>query len=695
MNARLLFLGSVGLLSLFAAPVPAQFKELADLAPAHTLAYLELHQPTQLARELRALVKGSYLQDPTAFIARHRKQKLKDSEALILAWLGSPEFIDELGDWQGGFVALTGLTKNDNPEITSVLFTGKSRMLPVFVRMGLAASDEVRCVGRVEGVDIFQVGEPETVKRGPAVAWGPAGPVFSRPLAYLGLVQAPLHVTSYKVALAEEAPPDDPPEKPDCGFFVAQLPGAVAAGSNPDVLADTIRRLKGRSTSPTLTKVPAFREAAASLRRPGVFLYADLPRLTRLIDDALRRELLRRQDEIKGQRGQDGKQPNAAQIAADLRAAEDQHRRESQGWRVFEALVRPQKMHSFGSGCSLQGGDLSWRVELRMQENQTSPLLDLLTNQKLSADLVRVIPGDAFSLFTLQLTDGEKSLYRLLRFLDAVSIDPEEKESTPSKVLRDLENQMKLRLGRDVLAKVKAAAVAFHLVMDEKKGLGLYPVLVVETGQEAAARGLADLLPRLFALGGKPDEPQPHQIDGQLILSLKEETVDPDLNGLPPHYGWRGKFLVLGWHRAAVAATLRAGARTKDLLNLPRGLPAVEAEGPVSALGLFSCRQLLTHWTRMGSEACEQNEGHVQALHYLRELSTPMAAMPPTMLVLKRLPEGVCCEFRQRELPVASATVIDILLTWLLDEEAGRALFSEGWWRTEAASSASLPSPLR
>ena len=169
------------------------------------------------------------------------------------------------------------------------------------------------------------------------------------------------------------------------------------------------------------------------------------------------------------------------------------------------------------------------------------------------------------------------------------------------------------------------------------------------------------------------------------MRSFTDEAVDADMKGPPAHYGRRGKILVLGWHRGRVAATLRDSAQKKDLLNLSRGQATVDAEGPVSAFGLFSGRQLLAALTRLGSEADNQTPSDLRALRYLREMSTPMATMPPTVFTVKRLPDGVRVEFRQSELPAASATVVDMALTWLLDEEAASAIFNNRWRMPQGA----------
>src|SRR5579871_6602075 len=146
MNTRMLLLASLGLLLFCADSTSAAGSDLAELAPAKALAYAELTDPPALARELQALVKGSYLHNPLAFFAQHLdKQKKNNEDVLLLTWCGSPEFLAELGDLQGGFVALTGLTRNDDPEVVGVLRTGRSRMIPLALRMFLLEDEPVQC----------------------------------------------------------------------------------------------------------------------------------------------------------------------------------------------------------------------------------------------------------------------------------------------------------------------------------------------------------------------------------------------------------------------------------------------------------------------------------------------------------------------------------------------------------------------
>jgi hypothetical protein len=664
MNARLLFVFAVSLMLTRTGSLLAEASDLADLAPARTVAFLELHDPPALARELRALIKGSYLTRPDLLFANHMKPGKKlNEEAFLIPWLCSSEFIDELGDWQGGFVALTSLTKNDELEVVGVLRTGKSRIFPLALRMMLLSEGgPIHCIARVEGVSIFQIGDAQKRQR------EIAGRIRAPAVQLARLLRSPRKPSLYQVALLENAPVEEPEEKPDSGFFVSLLPDGVAFGTTPDVLSDTIRRYKGKSSTPSLTTAPAFRAASDMRKRPGLFVWSDAARLTHLINDLLRRELSRRQDEIRRRPPMKDEKRDPAKMRQELRQVEIEHQRDTREWAFLQKAANLAGIDYVAAGWSLHKGEFAFRVDARMRDKQTSPLLDVLANQKLNPESLQAVPGDAFCLFALPLSDGAATLARLLKLADTFVIQSGEGTALPRKEIAELEKHLKLRLGRDVLAKLRSAAVALHQV--EEKESSVYPLFILEAVSENAANDLVSVWPRLHAADGKAIEPHRHTIDGQPVRSLTDKPTDASLSGLPPHYGCRGKIVVLGWHRARVAAALTETTRKKDLLNLPRGLPTVDAEGAICALGLFSCRQLIAHLTQIGSTAPNQGAGHRRELRYLRELSTPMALMPPTLFSVKRLADGMRVEFRQGEVPVASATVVDIALTWMLDGEA-------------------------
>lgn len=668
MNAHRFFAAAV-LLFVGTGQARAEEIDLADLAPARTLAYVELHDPPALTRELHALFRGSYLQQPALLFARHTKGRNKiNAEAFAVAWFGSSEWLDEIGDWQGGFLALTGFTKGGEPEMVGMLRTGKSRMLPLAARFALIEDGDFHCIARVEGVPIFQIGKAEKTKK-PEIAKG-----LHLPAAQLArLFHTPRKASLYQVALLDNMPVEELDDKPEFGCFVSLLPGALAIGTTPDVLADTIRRLKGKSASPSLATTPAFR-AAAPLRQPGLFAWSDLPRLTGCINDLLRRDLEATQDEIRRRPAAKGEKRDAVKLRAELRRAEIDHRRETQDWTFFQKAANPNGMTYAAAAWSLHKGEWVCRFDVRMREKQTSPLLEVPADRTLSTELLQAVPGDTFALFAVPLPDDAAMLARAMKLADVYVAETDEESPLPSKALAEWEKRLKLRLSRDVLGKIRSMAVAVHWV--EENGANVYPILVVEAKNESAAKDLVAVLPRLYGSIGAKKEPRIHTLDGQRVFSLTDEAANANLEGPPAHYGRRGKIVVLGWHRGRIAATLHRMNDKKDLLSLPLASATVDAEGPVVALGLFSCRQLLAHLTRIGSETGNQDAGSRRLLSYLREMSAPMTTMPPTVFGIKRLPDGLRVEFRQSELPTATATVVDMLLTWMLDEEAAK----DGWF---------------
>jgi hypothetical protein len=142
---------------------------------------------------------------------------------------------------------------------------------------------------------------------------------------------------------------------------------------------------------------------------------------------------------------------------------------------------------------------------------------------------------------------------------------------------------------------------------------------------------------------------------------------------MPNYYARRGRALVLGWDPESVALSLEGrGLQGADLKDHPRALAAPRREGRVSSIGLLSGRQWLAQTVRLLAEREECPAEVTRTMNYLREMSTPMATMPPTVFSLKRQPSGARLEVRQTDLRAASTTVIDILLTWLTEEPGPR-----------------------
>src|SRR5579871_5443266 len=131
------------LLAALTSPVRADVKDPADLFPSQTLAYLEFREPGPLAKELAVLLKGSVLENLPATIAKFRAERPNNNQFWMYQTVGMsamfacPEFLAELGRLKGAAVALTGFTKNHEPEIAGFVLAGESHAPTFLLRMYL------------------------------------------------------------------------------------------------------------------------------------------------------------------------------------------------------------------------------------------------------------------------------------------------------------------------------------------------------------------------------------------------------------------------------------------------------------------------------------------------------------------------------------------------------------------------------
>ena len=259
MSFRALAVGAVLFLSVGTLPCRAEGpRDTADLFPAQTLAYLEFRQPDRLSREVAALLRGSALDNLPATLAKFR-EKLGDNNNGFFAYFflaefgmfGSPETIAEFGRLQGGAVALTGFSKDMEPEIVGVLLSGTSNAPTFVMRTILSVGGQYRIVGECEGIDLYR---EKSVEFRPAVKGGEQPPPVAR-----------IHGPTY-----------------------ALLPDGFIIGSTPDSVKEMIRRLKGKTGDPALSSVAAFRDAAKLRDKPGLFGYADLGALNIQLEEAMK-----------------------------------------------------------------------------------------------------------------------------------------------------------------------------------------------------------------------------------------------------------------------------------------------------------------------------------------------------------------------------------------------------------------------
>ena len=156
-------------------PVP-QGRDPASLLPAKTLAYLEVRHPEELCLELARLIKGSALENMPATFARFRSQHPTNQfwfmqEVAMFSLLLSPETLAEAGRLESAALAVTGFTKDNEPEIVGFVLAGRSNAPTFFLRAYLSM-DDVHIVDEVEKVPLYR-GRNETSRRSAAAALRP------------------------------------------------------------------------------------------------------------------------------------------------------------------------------------------------------------------------------------------------------------------------------------------------------------------------------------------------------------------------------------------------------------------------------------------------------------------------------------------------------------------------------------------
>jgi hypothetical protein len=298
-------------------------------------------------------------------------------------------------------------------------------------------------------------------------------------------------------------------------------------------------------------------------------------------------------------------------------------------------------------------------------------MLDLLADRPITEDLLRGLPRDTFSVVALPMGDGAGAWHKALRLAGALhALEPGD-DPPLDKMVKEFEKLRKLRLDRDVFGRVRGLAWGFRMGPYERDGEPGYSpgVLVIEAKDADDARSLEDLLPRLLAVEDKPAEPRTVRVLGQAIQSLVGDEEKVTAAPQPGFYARRGKRLFVGWYRQDVAAAVRDTGDPVELRDHPRALAALRAAGPASSAALFSGRQMLADVADLYSKKEKQSDKDLRIIRYLREISTPMAVMPPTLLALHRRPDGLRLEMTQPEMRTASATLFDIVVAAIIDEK--------------------------
>ena len=229
----------------------AEPKDLAALFPAGTLAYAEVGQPVAAADSIAAFTKGTLLADSLGF-SHDRRDKLRPpapsyglKKAGEWSLFTSPEMLAEFKRFRGIAAALTGFDpKTGRPSLAVAFVLGESNMAGLLARQYLLTAENIRRVGKVDGVAVYQ-------NRG---------------------------LTG---AIADEnrkvEPDDDPAPAQGSGEFTyLYVPGLFVIGSSLEAVGDVYRRFAGTEKSASFAASPQLKTQVEARKKPGVFFCAGL-----------------------------------------------------------------------------------------------------------------------------------------------------------------------------------------------------------------------------------------------------------------------------------------------------------------------------------------------------------------------------------------------------------------------------------
>ncbi|HEY1189590.1 MAG TPA: hypothetical protein VGE74_18230, partial [Gemmata sp.] len=242
---------------LVCAPAGAAPPDIADVFPPDTLAYAELHNPAELGPQLAAVLKGTALEDSIPLIHEKKDgaktlQELKAKHDLArFALFASPEVFGEFRKLGGVAMGLVGFSEQGEPEIAFAVLTGDSAAAGLAARAFVTTTGDLRKVGEVSKVPVFQ-------HRAPAITYD----------------------TNGTAKLSTEKPKEAPYEP-----TFAYTPGLFVVGTSKAAIAPVIHRFKAEERA-ALSASAGFKAAAAEYRKPGLFFYVNAPELFAKLDAA-------------------------------------------------------------------------------------------------------------------------------------------------------------------------------------------------------------------------------------------------------------------------------------------------------------------------------------------------------------------------------------------------------------------------
>jgi hypothetical protein len=610
---------SVALLVVLTAGLPARAADPAELFPADTLLYAEVHKPAEVGPNIASVVKGSILADGIPFIhdRKDRAKNLRDingkPELALLALAASPELLAEFGKLGGLAGGLLGFSERGEPELALAVLTGDSPAAGAAARAFLTLTPNLRRVGVVGNVPVFQY-------RTVSITYDN----FGRPQPQ------------------NDKPPTDGPHEPTFAY----TPGLFVVGTNKAAVAVVLARFTGTAKAEgSLAATPAFKSAAAAHRQPGVFFFANVTEFGAKLDAANKSR---------------GEMPGS-----DLSA-----------W--FQLAVNLKAVRTLAGSLRFRDDGLTATVSATLDATQKSPVLEFLGGSGAKVEWLHHAPKPAVFAATVALPEKNRAA-AVVGFLDALAKAEGEIGRLPGEAVKELEAKLKVPIADGLLGKTRAVTLVMPTKQELPKGVRPLPMLAFHTeGAEVAAAWEA-FMPKLVGeLSGAEAAPEPasETIGGVKVLSLAG-------TGLPwkaaLHYARKGSVFVVGLDRKIVAAAVAGepGASVVGAAGVtepPEGTALFGTLSPGDVLQLLSERPKPegpvvpvpgARPRRNDNGQFELEKEQEDETKGLKDFLSAFAALPPMTVTVRRLDGELRLELWQPKVQNGGLTqVINAGVVW-------------------------------
>jgi hypothetical protein len=488
--------------------------DIADVFPANTLVFAELHNPAELGPQLAALFKGTPLEDSIPFIhakkdgAKTLSQLRAKTELAELALFVSPEVLSEFRKVGGVAVGLVGFNGRGEPEFAVAVLTGDSAATGLAARAFITTSPTIRKVSELEKIPVFQ-------HRAPAINYDENG--------------APILAKDQPLTAGEYEP------------TFAYTPGLFVAGTSKRAIAPVISRFLGTEKD-SLRTTDKFKAAASEFRKPGVFFFADTTELFAKTNGAGRLQ--------------------SVPLVADLLA-----------W--VQITANGKSLKSLAGNLQLRDGGLALTLGGTFDRTQNSPLFDVFAGAPVKVDTLHHARKPASFAATVSLPEKNRAA-ALFAFLDSLAKANGELGRLPSDILKEAETKHKLATRDELFAKLQTVTLIQPTKQELAKDAKPWPMLVLHFADAPSATAIEAAIPKLVAeIANEKDALQPatETIAGAKNFSLSS----PDLPWKSPiHYTRKDNIVVIGLDRKHVANAVTADAATSVLSDKTLAVPPGE-----------------------------------------------------------------------------------------------------------------------